>query len=202
MRGKFDSMTACWKNFEEPQRREVTTLLDSFYDKSRGDRNKEPWLIPNLKSIWTWDMWNFMTYPIYMLVTLQLLVMIRSLLKLITLFNLPQKIIPYSMTMKDLNWSRGTLFKTTKTIVLNSRLNEWCYSTWTTTLQLRIVLQPIIRMVIFLISNHSLVWMLQWQSYRQSSSILPSEMWWSAILSVNHKETGPRKRNPIGCRIL
>ena len=46
---KFDSMPACWKNFEEPQSGEVTTLLGSFYDKSRGDRNKEPWSIPNLE---------------------------------------------------------------------------------------------------------------------------------------------------------
>ena len=28
---------------------EVATLLGSFYNKSRGDHNKEPWSIPNLK---------------------------------------------------------------------------------------------------------------------------------------------------------
>ena len=32
-----------------PQRHEVATLLGSFYDKSHGDRDKEPWLFPNLK---------------------------------------------------------------------------------------------------------------------------------------------------------
>ena len=37
---KFESMPACWNNLEEPQIREVETLLDSFYDESRGDRNK------------------------------------------------------------------------------------------------------------------------------------------------------------------
>ena len=42
-------MPACWKNLEEPQRREVATLLGSFYDESRGYHNKEPWSIPNLK---------------------------------------------------------------------------------------------------------------------------------------------------------
>ena len=46
----FNSMPACWKNFYEPQHREVATLLGSFYDESRGDRNKEPWLISNLKT--------------------------------------------------------------------------------------------------------------------------------------------------------
>ena len=35
---------------EEPQIREVATLLGSFYDESRGDHNKEPWSIPNLKN--------------------------------------------------------------------------------------------------------------------------------------------------------
>ena len=48
--GKFDSITACWDNLEEPQRYEVATLLGLFYDESRGDRNKEPWSIPNLKN--------------------------------------------------------------------------------------------------------------------------------------------------------
>ena len=38
--GKFDSIPAYWKNLEEPQRREVATLLDSFYDESCGDHNK------------------------------------------------------------------------------------------------------------------------------------------------------------------
>ena len=37
---KFDSMPACWKNFEEPQSGEVATLLGSFYDKSFGTHNK------------------------------------------------------------------------------------------------------------------------------------------------------------------
>ena len=49
--GDFDLMSAYWKNLEEPQHREVTTLLDSFYDKSRGDRNKEPWSFPISKII-------------------------------------------------------------------------------------------------------------------------------------------------------
>ena len=47
--GNFDSIPACWKNLEDPQCREVATLLGSFYDESCGDHNKEPWLIPNLK---------------------------------------------------------------------------------------------------------------------------------------------------------
>ena len=34
---------------EEPQHREVATLLGSFYDESCGECNKEPWSIPNLK---------------------------------------------------------------------------------------------------------------------------------------------------------
>ena len=49
--GNFDSMPACWKNLEDTQRREVATLLGSFYYESCGDRNKEPWFIPNLKKI-------------------------------------------------------------------------------------------------------------------------------------------------------
>ena len=40
--GNFDSIPACWKNLEEPQRGEFATLLSSFYDESCGDRNKEP----------------------------------------------------------------------------------------------------------------------------------------------------------------
>ena len=48
--GGFDSMPACWKNLEEPQRYEVATLLGLFYDESRGDHNKEPWSIPNIKN--------------------------------------------------------------------------------------------------------------------------------------------------------
>ena len=47
--GKFDSMPACWKNLEETQRREISTLIASFYSDSRGDSNKEPWSIQNLK---------------------------------------------------------------------------------------------------------------------------------------------------------
>ena len=48
--GKFDSMPSCWKNLEEPQSREVATLLGLFYEDSCGDRKKEPWSIPNLKN--------------------------------------------------------------------------------------------------------------------------------------------------------
>ena len=47
--GKFDSMPECWNNLEEPQRREVATLLGLFNDESHGDRNKEPWSITNIK---------------------------------------------------------------------------------------------------------------------------------------------------------
>ena len=47
--GKFDSMPACWKNLEEPQHREVATILGSFDEKSCGDRNKEPWSILKIK---------------------------------------------------------------------------------------------------------------------------------------------------------
>jgi len=47
--GKFDSMPACWKNLKETERREVSTLIGSFYHDSHGDRNKEPWSIQNLK---------------------------------------------------------------------------------------------------------------------------------------------------------
>ena len=43
-------MLACWKNLEEPHLREVATLLGSFYDKSFGTHNKEPWPITNLKN--------------------------------------------------------------------------------------------------------------------------------------------------------
>ena len=43
-------MPECWNNLEEPQNREVATLLGSFYDESCGDRNKEPWSIPNIKN--------------------------------------------------------------------------------------------------------------------------------------------------------
>ena len=42
-------MPEFWKNLEELQRREVATILGSFYDESHGDRNKEPWSIPNVK---------------------------------------------------------------------------------------------------------------------------------------------------------
>ena len=38
-------MTQC----QNVQNREVATLLGSFYDESCGDRNKEPWSIPNIK---------------------------------------------------------------------------------------------------------------------------------------------------------
>ena len=48
--GNFYSMPACWKILEEPQRREVANLLGLFYDESRGDQNKEPWSISNLKN--------------------------------------------------------------------------------------------------------------------------------------------------------
>ena len=34
---------------EEPRRLEIATLLGSFHDESRGERNKEPWSIPNIK---------------------------------------------------------------------------------------------------------------------------------------------------------
>lgn len=47
--GKFDSMPACWKNLEELQRREVATLIGSFYTESHGDCTKDPWSVPNLK---------------------------------------------------------------------------------------------------------------------------------------------------------
>ena len=72
---------------------------------------------PISKIIWTWVMWNLMTYPSSVLLTLQLWVMIRSLL------NLLHKIKPYSMTMRDLHWSQRSLLKTTKTIVLTLGLN-------------------------------------------------------------------------------
>ena len=42
-------MPSGWNDLEDPHCREVTTLLGSFYDKSCGDCNKEPWSIPNLK---------------------------------------------------------------------------------------------------------------------------------------------------------
>ena len=42
-------MAAFWKNLEEPQRREVATLLGSFYDESCCDHNKEALSISNLK---------------------------------------------------------------------------------------------------------------------------------------------------------
>ena len=48
-RGKFDSMSACWNNLEQPQHREVAILLGLFYDESFGDRKKETWSILNLK---------------------------------------------------------------------------------------------------------------------------------------------------------
>ena len=143
--------------------------------------------LPILKSIWTWDMRNFITYPSSVLLTLELWVTIRSFLNLLTLLNLLQKIIPYSMTMSDLHWSQRSLLKTTNRIILTPRLNKFCYSTWTTTLQLGIESHPRIRMVVSLILNHRLVWMLQWQISRRASKIPPSEMWWSAIWSFNHK---------------
>ena len=136
-----------------------------------------------------------------MLINLKLLVMIRSLFKLLNFLNLLQIILPYSMTVTDLHWSRRSLLKTVNTIALNPRLNEWCSFTWPTTLQLSIVLHPKIRMFVLKILNHRLVWMLQWHSSRQASSIPPSEMWRSSIWSVNHKDTGLRKNNPSGCRI-
>ena len=43
-------MSESWKNLEEPKRREVATFLGLFYNKSRGDRNKETWSITNLKN--------------------------------------------------------------------------------------------------------------------------------------------------------
>ena len=42
-------MPACWKNLEEPQRREVATLVGSFYTEAHGDCTKDPWSVPNLK---------------------------------------------------------------------------------------------------------------------------------------------------------
>ena len=47
--GKFDSMPACWNNLEETQHHEISTLIASFYNDLRGDSNKEPWSIQNLK---------------------------------------------------------------------------------------------------------------------------------------------------------
>ena len=47
--GKFDSMPACWNNLEETQHHEISTLIASFYHDLRGDSNKEPWSIQNLK---------------------------------------------------------------------------------------------------------------------------------------------------------
>ena len=142
-------------------------------------------------------MWNLMPYPSSVLLNLHLWVMIRSFLNPLTFLNLLQKIIPYSMTMTDLYWSWRSLLKTTKIIILTPRLNRWCYSTWPTTLQLSIVSQPRRRMVASLILNHRLVWMFQWQSSRRESSIPPINVWWLAIWSFNHKDTGLRKRNPI-----
>lgn len=46
----FDTMPACWKKLTKVQRREVCTLISSFYDKSRIDRSKAPWSLMNLKS--------------------------------------------------------------------------------------------------------------------------------------------------------
>ena len=40
--GNVDSIPACWKNLEKPQRREVAIIFGLFYNKSLGDRNKEP----------------------------------------------------------------------------------------------------------------------------------------------------------------
>ena len=84
---------------------------------------------PISKIIWTWDIWNFMTYLSSVLLNFQLWVMIWYLLDLLTLFNILHKIIPYSITMTDLDWSRRILLKNTKTIVLTPRLKKWCYFT-------------------------------------------------------------------------
>ena len=46
----FDAMPACWKKLTEAQRREVGTLISSFYDESWIDPSKDPWSLMNLKS--------------------------------------------------------------------------------------------------------------------------------------------------------
>ena len=47
---KFDAMRACWNHLDEQQRRDVASIIGSFYDKSKADCSKEPWALPNLKN--------------------------------------------------------------------------------------------------------------------------------------------------------
>ena len=96
-------MPACWKNLEETQRREISTLVSSFYNDLRGDSNKEPWSIQNLKKYLNLGYVKLVDLLKFRGAYFATWVTILSLLNLLMLFNLFKKVLPYLTSTTDLH---------------------------------------------------------------------------------------------------
>ena len=161
--GKFDLMPACLKNLEDPQHREVSTLLGSFYEKSHGDCNKEPWSITNFKKYLNLGYVKLDELPKFRAAFF-------ATLGDYSLFVEPPHFVQpppenntllndhygFSLNPKKLvkNYQDNCTDPKTQLILFLRMINH--------VLQLSIVLHPRRRMVVLLIMNHRSVWMLQW----------------------------------------